>query len=497
MANRKLQRQQKEKFQRTTPLKKHQKTGQAPERFYNTPFSRPVINSASALDIPLTPHNIRFLQRALGNQTVSRIIQTKLRIGQPNDKYEQEADRVADQVMRMPEPRVQRQPEEKEEEELQTKPLAEQITPLVQRQTEPEEEKEEELAQAKLTNGTQVQRQEEEPEEEEEEEPIQTKLTNDTHLHRQEEEPEEEEEEPIQTKQSGGKTPRVSHGLEAQIHSLKGGGQPLSKADRSFMERRFETDFSGVRVHTDTRAAESARAINAKAFTTGRDVVFGAGQYAPETSKGRQLLVHELTHVVQQESKYGDLKIKSRQRFEPKSNQIYKVMTSAQSSSEQLVAPFLIQRRCQNFRAGWIHPRTGRPGPAGTWCETADEARARVDACPSNCFIYTDGPATHPYRPIPGFPCAHYVAHELGIRVGASYARCLEGFSVTIGQITQGRLARPLTDAQINDIWSDGGHSGVVRRVDVARARVLIEACSVDGRVYRDWASHGNVYRVD
>jgi hypothetical protein len=66
------------------------------------------------------------------------------------------------------------------------------------------------------------------------------------------------------------------------------------------MEPRFGQDFSEVRVHTDAKAEESARAVNALAYTVGRDVVFGAGQYAPGTSAGQQLLAHELTHVVQQ-----------------------------------------------------------------------------------------------------------------------------------------------------------------------------------------------------
>ena len=90
-----------------------------------------------------------YLQRTIGNQAVQRLIksgalQAKLKIGQPGDRYEQEADRVADAVMRMPEPGVQRQdePEEEEEETFQAKPLAGQITPLVQRQVEPEEEEE-------------------------------------------------------------------------------------------------------------------------------------------------------------------------------------------------------------------------------------------------------------------------------------------------------------------------------------------------------------------
>ena len=66
------------------------------------------------------------------------------------------------------------------------------------------------------------------------------------------------------------------------------------------MESRFGHDFSQVRVHTDTRAAESARAVNARAYTVGRNVVFGSGQYAPGSGEGQRLLAHELTHVVQQ-----------------------------------------------------------------------------------------------------------------------------------------------------------------------------------------------------
>ena len=68
------------------------------------------------------------------------------------------------------------------------------------------------------------------------------------------------------------------------------------------MEPRFGSDFSAVRVHTDARSNESARAVNAMAYTVGRDVVFRAGQYAPETDTGRRLLAHELTHVIQQKA---------------------------------------------------------------------------------------------------------------------------------------------------------------------------------------------------
>src|SRR5437899_1147878 len=81
---------------------------------------------------------------------------------------------------------------------------------------------------------------------------------------------------------------------------LRSPGQPLDPATRAFMEPRFGHDFSSVRVHTDAKAAESARAVNALAYTVGHDVAFGAAQYAPGTAVGRRLLAHELTHVMQQ-----------------------------------------------------------------------------------------------------------------------------------------------------------------------------------------------------
>ena len=85
------------------------------------------------------------------------------------------------------------------------------------------------------------------------------------------------------------------------VHDVLGSpGQPLDPGARAFMESRFGHDFSRVRVHTDARAAESARAVDALAYTVGRDVVFGAGQYAPGIREGQRLLAHELTHTIQQ-----------------------------------------------------------------------------------------------------------------------------------------------------------------------------------------------------
>ncbi|EFH84857.1 DUF4157 domain-containing protein [Ktedonobacter racemifer] len=86
---------------------------------------------------------------------------------------------------------------------------------------------------------------------------------------------------------------------------LRSSGQPLDQKTRAFMEPRFGHDFSQVRVHTDARATESARAVNALAYTVGRDVVFGSRSYNPHTIAGRFLLAHELTHVAQQKDGNG------------------------------------------------------------------------------------------------------------------------------------------------------------------------------------------------
>lgn len=77
-------------------------------------------------------------------------------------------------------------------------------------------------------------------------------------------------------------------------------GRPLDSTTRIFMESRFDHDFSHVRVYNDAQAFNAARSVNARAFTVGPDVVFGAGQYAPQTNDGRTLLAHELSHVIQQ-----------------------------------------------------------------------------------------------------------------------------------------------------------------------------------------------------
>ncbi|MBM0744539.1 DUF4157 domain-containing protein [Phormidium sp. CLA17] len=181
-------------------------------------------------------------------------VQMKLTVGAPNDVYEQEADRVAQQVMSMAPPATPHVQRRTDEEEIQTKPLVETITPLVQRQ------------------------------EAEEDEPIQAKCEDC------------QAEEPIQ--RFGDSPAQAQPDLENRLNASQGGGNALPDEVRSFMEPRFGADFSQVRVHTGSEAAQMNRDLNAQAFTHKQDVYFGSGK-APAKD---ELTAHELTHVVQQTS---------------------------------------------------------------------------------------------------------------------------------------------------------------------------------------------------
>jgi Domain of unknown function (DUF4157) len=88
--------------------------------------------------------------------------------------------------------------------------------------------------------------------------------------------------------------------VERSIDQARGGGQGIDHATRTNMDSAFGADFSGVRIHTDARADALSQSLSARAFTTGRDVFFRQGEYNPGSSAGRELLAHELTHVVQQ-----------------------------------------------------------------------------------------------------------------------------------------------------------------------------------------------------
>jgi hypothetical protein len=196
------------------------------------------------------------------------VVQPKLKIGRPGDKYEQEADAMADRVMQMSEPAaIQMQPMEEEEEMLQ---------PMIQRQ--PEEEEEEMLQ-------PMIQRQPEEEEEEMLQPMVQLQV--------------EEEEELLQPKKAG--NGETHHGdISKRLTESGGGGRSLPDSTNHFMSKAFGTDFSSVRIHTDTNAVGMNNQLNARAFTHGSNIYFNEGQFNPQSSSGKHLLAHELTHVQQQ-----------------------------------------------------------------------------------------------------------------------------------------------------------------------------------------------------
>jgi hypothetical protein len=162
------------------------------------------------------------------------MLQAKLMVNPAGDDYEQEADRIADRLMRMPEPLPPRQ--------------CEGHGCCARCQSEPQAAPQESLQTSRVAPGS----------------------ANQT-------------------------APPVVYDV------LRAPGQPLDPATRAYMEPRFGHDLSHVRVHTDARAAESASAVGARAYTVGHNIVLGAGQYAPSSASGRRLLAHELVHALQQE----------------------------------------------------------------------------------------------------------------------------------------------------------------------------------------------------
>ena len=164
-----------------------------------------------------------------------------LRVSQPHDTSEIEADRIADRVMRMPAPNLH------DDEEM----------PAVSRSRSAE-------------------------------------------IHRKCDASAAEEEETIRRKPAAPRGPRTSDPVSHISEALSSGGSPLDTSVRSFFEPRFGLDLGGVRVHTNSAAVRSAHTIDARAYTLGNDIVFGRGGYDPATESGKALLAHELAHVAQQ-----------------------------------------------------------------------------------------------------------------------------------------------------------------------------------------------------
>ena len=184
-------------------------------------------------------------------------VQTKLTVGAPGDKYEQEADSMAAKVMRMPDPSIQ-QPIQSQTGEgtkaVQMQPLVNSITPLLQRSSGKEEEVQMKPGARRASDGTS----------------------------------------------------QASANVEKRLAGSKGGGSPLPKHVRSFMEPRFGADLSSVRAHTDSNAVQMNKELGAQAFAHGSDIYYGTGK-SPGID---ELTGHEVAHVIQQEKKENKLQAK-------------------------------------------------------------------------------------------------------------------------------------------------------------------------------------------
>lgn len=192
-------------------------------------------------------------------------IQAKLTVGPVDDSYEREADQVARQVVA-----------HIDASETGTSENGAQADPGIARQDMIEQDSVSRMAEDELEEDTLSRMAEDELEEDAM--PLQAKLSSGTGL-------------------DGG----VAHAdVERSIEGSRSSGQAMGEGIRGSMESAFGADFGGVRVHHDSQSDQLSRSLQARAFTTGQDVYFRQGEYQPQASAGRELLAHELTHVVQQ-----------------------------------------------------------------------------------------------------------------------------------------------------------------------------------------------------
>lgn len=199
-------------------------------------------------------------------------IQPRLTVGAPDDPYEREADSVADRVMRMP-----------EQDYIQSKGAGDNYDPT-NLQLKADDDDEQVHLKRNATAGF-LQKKcsdcEKDGKNKIRKKPISESITPF-----------------IQAKSED--SGQISDGLSKFIQSSRGAGSQLNDNSQAFMGNRFGNDFSNVKVHTDSDAVQMNRQLNAKAFTVGNDIYFNEAQYDPGSSPGKQLLAHELTHVVQQ-----------------------------------------------------------------------------------------------------------------------------------------------------------------------------------------------------
>ena len=203
--------------------------------------------------------------------------QPKLKVGAPDDKYEKEADQMADLVMRSPmeEEKVQRKCDQCEkEEQIQRKSLNGGLRHPV-------------LSSIEVSKPGLTQR-------------VMRKAWDKAESYNPYASVSSDQEEMIQRKADNQNSPVVTDSFSSGLSSTKGSGKPMDSGTRDFMENRFGSDFGNVRIHTGSRATSLNNQIQAKAFTHGNDIYFNQGQYNPSSPSGKHLLAHELTHTIQQ-----------------------------------------------------------------------------------------------------------------------------------------------------------------------------------------------------
>ncbi len=242
-------------------------------------------------------------------------IQRKLKTGTVGDKYEVEADSIADKV-------VNNKPSAggllQSKEQVQQKPISETISSVqakemkeedksVQKKSDKEEDKKVQKKSDKKEEEKPVQKKEKEEEkplqkksDKEEEKPVQAKCAECEKEDKVQKKDKKEEEKPVQKKGQNSETEIQNNELEGKLDSSKGSGTGLDKKTKREMESGFGSDFSNVKIHTDANAVQMSQELGAQAFTNGNDVYFNEGKYNPGSKEGKHLLAHELTHTVQQ-----------------------------------------------------------------------------------------------------------------------------------------------------------------------------------------------------
>lgn len=235
-----------------------------------------------------------FEQKKIPNHSPSPFfgpkIQKKLTTGTVGDKYETEADHIADKVVNKRKTGGLLQ--SRSDEAVQQKPISETISTIQKQDLAQEQQLQKK---GKEEEDKKVQKKTDK----EEDKKVQKKCADcegeDKKIQKKEE---KEEKKPVQTKLN--ESSPVNEGVESDLNSSKGGGSAMDKNTKQEMESGFGANFSSVNIHTDSKAVQMSEQLGAQAFTHGNDVYFNKGKYNPNSKEGKHLLAHELTHTIQQ-----------------------------------------------------------------------------------------------------------------------------------------------------------------------------------------------------